>query len=62
MTAPAHFKESDIVRAFKGAKKAGFERVRVTVDRFGNLVIDVGGEAAMNDVRGNEWDVVLPVA
>lgn len=64
MTAPARFKESDVVRAMKGALKAGFDRVRVTIDRDGNLVIDAGwAPANMNDDdRGNEWDSVLKPA
>jgi hypothetical protein len=59
MTAPARFKQADIARALKGAKNAGFDRVRVTVDRAGNLVIDVIGGSDSNNEGANEWDVVL---
>ncbi|KQM64679.1 MULTISPECIES: hypothetical protein [unclassified Sphingomonas] len=41
---PARFTEQDVKRAMKGAKAAGFTRVRLHIDPLGNIVIDAGTE------------------
>lgn len=46
MTAPARFTQSDIARAMKGARSAGFERVRIGIDPTGNIVIDASNDDA----------------
>lgn len=54
MTAPARFRQADIVRAFKAAKASGYEQVRVKVGVDGALEIIVGDAA--NDSEPVELD------
>lgn len=56
MTAPARIRKDDVRRAFIGAKEAGFDRVRVTIDPAGNLVIDAGMPSTDLDQPGNPLD------
>lgn len=61
MTAPARFTQADIARAMKGARQAGFARVRVGIDAAGNLVVDASDEpAVIAPDRGNPLDRILP--
>ena len=45
MTAPARFRQSDIKRLLQGARAAGFEEVRVIIDREGQMEL-IAGKAA----------------
>lgn len=49
MSEPARFKQIDLERALKAAKKAGFENILVRVGSDGKLDIVVG--PAANDAR-----------
>jgi hypothetical protein len=52
------FKEVDLVRALRAAKKAGVDVVRAEVARDGKivLVLSEGNEILPNCERRNEWD------
>jgi hypothetical protein len=39
---PSTFRQTDVARALKAARAAGFKRVRVEIDKSGNIVIEVG--------------------
>jgi hypothetical protein len=54
---PCTFKEVDLIRALRAAKKAGVEVVRAEVARDGKIVLVLNreGEALPNNER-NEWD------
>lgn len=54
---PCTFKEADLIRALKAAKKAGADVARAEVARDGKivLVLNSDGEALPNSER-NEWD------
>lgn len=39
MTTPARFTQSDISRAMKGARQAGFSSVRVEIDKDGRIIV-----------------------
>ena len=56
---PSTFKEGDLTRALRAAKKAGANVVRAEVDRDGKigLVLDKDGEASSESER-NEWDEI----
>jgi len=61
---PCAFKESDLTRAVKAARKAGLEVERVEVDRDGKIVIITGKPGASGELNGNgsaenPWDEVL---
>jgi hypothetical protein len=48
------FKQCDVTRAVKGARKAGVEVIRIEIDREGNITIqtappDVAGNAAAHE-------------
>jgi hypothetical protein len=45
MTARAHFKQSDVERVIKAAKKCGFENVRVSIDASGRIEAILGSAA-----------------
>lgn len=61
MSAPARFKQEDIKRAMAGARAAGFSRVRVEIDRNGNIVVDaVENDNTPSPAATNPWDSVLP--
>lgn len=60
MTVAARFKEADVTRVMRGARKAGFSRVRVSIDPLGNIVADASddpGEVAPE--RANPLDRLL---
>ena len=60
MTAPARFRQSDITRAMRGAKAAGFERVRIGIDAAGNIVIDAANDSGLPPMdRPNPLDRLL---
>lgn len=60
MTAPARFKQSEVTRILRGAKAAGFERVRMGIDAAGNIVIDVANDPGEpGPVRINPLDRLL---
>ncbi len=53
------FKEADVTRAVKAARKAGLEIAGVKVSRDGDIVILAGGklrEASKAEPETNEWD------
>jgi hypothetical protein len=54
---PCTFKEADLIRALRAAKKAGVDITRAEVARDGRivLVLNRGGEA-LPDSERNEWD------
>lgn len=58
MTAPARIKQQDMTRIMKGARKAGFSRVRVAIDLRGNIVIEASDEVD-EPVRINPLDRLL---
>jgi hypothetical protein len=58
MTARSRFNQTDITRAFKAAKSAGFTHVRVGIDVTGNIVVDAS-DAPIVKVRENPLDKLL---
>jgi hypothetical protein len=40
--APCTFRQTDVTRALKAARRAGFERVRVEIDQDGKIAIVAG--------------------
>ena len=52
---PARFKETDVTRALRAARKAGADVDRVEIGRDGRIVLVLknGDEAS---AEGNEWD------
>jgi hypothetical protein len=56
MGAVARFTENDVARALKGAKKAAFTRVRISIDPLGNIVMDCGNEPMEDRSRENPLD------
>ncbi|AOH83650.1 hypothetical protein AWL63_06340 [Sphingomonas panacis] len=60
MTAPARFKQQDITRALRGARAAGFTRVRVGIDVTGNMVIDAADDSVELPAPANPLDRILP--
>lgn len=59
MGTPARFTEQDVKRAMKGAKAAGFTRVRLHIDPLGNIVIDAGNEPMKDESHVNPLDIKL---
>jgi hypothetical protein len=60
MSAAARFRQEDIARAMRGARKAGFTRVRVGIDVQGNIVVDACDDPTpAGDVRRNPLDRLL---
>ena len=57
MSAAARFKESDVVRAIRGATKAGMRVGRVEIDPNGKIV--VLSEVASPQAQRNAWDADL---
>lgn len=54
------FRERDVTRAVKAAKKAGVEVARVRIAPDGTIVIDVGKPIPLApDDQPNEWDGVF---
>jgi len=60
---PCTFKEADVTRAVKAARKAGLEIAGVKVSREGDIIIVVGKPSEANDASqadpANPWDEVL---
>lgn len=45
MTAPARFRQDDLIRAMKAARKAGYPRVRIDLDpASGHIIIDASND------------------
>lgn len=59
MGTPARFTEADVTRAAKGVRKAGFTRVRISIDPLGNIVIDAGMEPMEDRSRVNALDIKM---
>ncbi len=59
MGTPARFTEQDVKRAMKGAKAAGFTRVRLHIDPLGNIVVDAGMEPMDDRSRVNPLDIMI---
>jgi len=61
VTAPALIKQDDVTRIMKGARAAGFTRVRLSIDPDGNIVVDASDDPApaFQD-RKNPLDRLLP--
>jgi hypothetical protein len=59
VTAPARFTKTDVTRAMKGARDAGFGHVRVAIDVHGNMVIDASDSPTIV-ARANPLDRLLP--
>ncbi len=51
------FKESDLTKAIRGARKAGLAVTRFEVDRNGRITIIIAGKAEA-EPDANEWDIV----
>jgi hypothetical protein len=60
VTKAARFSQADIARAMKAAKSAGFPRVRVGIDPYGNIVIDASDGPTVVESRPNPLDRLLP--
>lgn len=61
--APCAFRQTDITRALKAARAAGFESVRVEIDRDGKIVTSAGdtghavGKLDKNAEERNDFEV-----
>jgi hypothetical protein len=54
---PCTFKEADLIRAFKAAKKAEVDVARAEVTRDGKIVLVLNGDGkAKPNSERNEWD------
>ena len=54
---PCTFKEVDLIRALKAAKKAGVDVARAEVARDGKIVLVLNrNDAALPNSERNEWD------
>jgi hypothetical protein len=53
---PSTFRQSDITKAIRAARKAGVENVRVEITKDGKLVIITGTAAEPAQAEMNEWD------
>lgn len=58
MTAQARFKQSDVTRAMRGARMAGFTSVQVKIDPDGNLTIVANDTAVTDD---DDWRSKQPL-
>jgi len=58
---PCTFKEADVRRAVKAARKAGVEIAGIKVSRGGDIIIVAGKPKEANDAfeTANPWDEVL---
>ncbi|KQM98748.1 hypothetical protein [Sphingomonas sp. Leaf25] len=59
MGTPARFTEGEVTRAAKGVRKAGFTRIRISIDPLGNIVIDAGMEPMEDRSRVNPLDILV---
>lgn len=55
----SRFTEKDVTRAMKGAKAAGFTRVRLHIDPLGNIVIDASMEPMEDRSQVNPLDIMI---
>lgn len=55
---PTRFKQSDISRAAKGMRQAGFDAFTVRIDPRGNIEI-IADHLKPTAQRGSSWDDVL---
>ena len=55
--APATFRQSDITKAIRAARKAGVENVRVEIAKDGRIVIVTAADSEPK-AEANEWDRV----
>jgi hypothetical protein len=56
---PCTFKEADVRRALKAARKAGFEVAGFTVDTDGKIAVQVGKPADDElQTAKNDWDSI----
>lgn len=51
--APCTFRQTDVTRALKAARAAGFDRVRIEIDREGKIAIVTSGEG-IGEIEANE--------
>jgi hypothetical protein len=51
---PCTFREADLTRALKAAKKAGVDVARCEIDKTGKIVLVLGKEGG--NIEANEWD------
>lgn len=57
---PCTFKEIDLVRALRAAKKAGVDVARAEVAKDGKIVLVLNeADKATADTKRNEWDEVI---
>jgi hypothetical protein len=56
VTAPARFRQSDIERAAKAVRKAGYDGARILIDPKGRLEIIFG--EGVNRTAPNPWDEI----
>jgi len=54
--APATFRQSDITRSMRAARKAGVENVRVEIAKDGRIVIVTGGAQPVQDDLDRELE------
>lgn len=54
MSAAALVKQADMKRIMKGAKQAGYNHVRVQIDRQGNIVVDASTESSVTALPGRK--------
>jgi hypothetical protein len=54
--APATFRQSDITKAIRAARKAGVENVRVEIAKDGRIVIVTGGAQLVQDDLDRELE------
>jgi len=54
--APATFRQSDITKAIRAARKAGVENVRVEIAKDGRIVIVTGGAQPVQDDLDRELE------
>jgi hypothetical protein len=59
MRGPSRFRQSDITRALKAARAAGFKNVRVEIEQNGTLVVIADDRVQTTARDRNEWDEVL---
>ena len=54
--APATFRQSDVTKAIRAARKAGVENVRVEIAKDGRIVIVTGGAQPVQDDLDRELE------
>jgi hypothetical protein len=56
---PASFRESDVTRAIKAARKGGLEIAKVQIGADGSITVVVGEPTAPEtNTSTNEWDTI----